>query len=848
MSQEPDLSTSVAREPRAFALRKALLATAILICLFGGMVALLGWTVYRRALDADTAAATRYVASVADMKIRQIREWREERRRDAEYLTLDPAFARQIAQLRGPHTAADVAGLRRRVTVLFRSEEYLHATLLRPDGSGPLADGFWMPGAQCQAFVARAVSLAQPTFGQIERGPDGEIHLDVAAPVRDIEGPGVVAVLVVQINPRPFLYQAVGAWPGESDTAETLLLRKEGDKFVVLNDARHRGDAALRLTVPLASPLRPAGRLTGGERREVRAVDYRGVEVIAAVRQVSGTPWTIISKIDRDEAVTGTRDHAGLLFAALAALVALAAATGGVGVFSMQSRFYRRQYRAAAEREAMLQRHAAELEAADGRLRESEERLRLALTGSAAALYIQDADLRYVWIYNPLHFPREEIVGRTDEDLFGESGRALRALKRHVVQSRVPARQETALDVHGAVRFFDVTIEPLLAGDTVVGVRGVTIDVTDRHQLEDQLRQAQKLEAVGQLAGGVAHDFNNLLTAINGYTELVLSELAKDDPHRSDLAQVQNAGSRAASLTRQLLAFSRKQVLQPEPVEINALITQTSTMLRRIIGEDVQLQLALGPAACVFADPGQLEQILLNLCVNSRDAMPGGGRITIQTSRVDGPRVRIVVADTGTGIAPDVLPHIFEPFFTTKDRDRGTGLGLATVYGVVQQSGGTIDVKTVVGQGATFILEFPEWSGAPASGAPVKRAGQGTESILIVEDDHPVRALAEQILVRAGYRVVSVASGAEGIALAARERFDLLLTDIVMADMDGRAVSKALLAVSPDTRVLYMSGYAPSLLANRGVDGSVRLLQKPFSMLTLTSAVRDALDAAPTTT
>jgi PAS domain S-box-containing protein len=633
-----------------------------------------------------------------------------------------------------------------------------------------------------------------------------------------------------------------------SDTAETLLVRRQGKEVVFLNDLRHRRNTALRLALPVDNRMLPAARAARGDRHDFTGVDYRGHEVIAAARPVPGTAWAVVSKIDTGEALANTRQHAWLLFVALASVVALAATAGGLTVFSMQSRFYRRQYRAAAEREAMLQRHAAEQDASDARLRESEERLRLALSGTATALYIQDADLRYVWIYNPVHHTREEMIGRTDEELFGEHGRTLTALKQRVMKSRVPARQETPLDISGTERFFDLTIEPLLAGNTVVGVRGVAVDVTDRRQLEDQLRQAQKLEAVGQLAGGVAHDFNNLLTAINGYTELVLSELPKDDPHRSDLVEVHKAGGRAAALTRQLLAFSRKQVLQPEAVEINALIMQTSTMLRRIIGEDVQLQLALGPAASVFADPGQIEQILLNLCVNARDAMPGGGRITIQTTRVSakgGARVRIRISDTGTGIAHDVLPHIFEPFFTTKDRDRGTGLGLATVYGVVQQSGGTIDVKTEVGQGTTFELEFPEWRGAPASAALAQVASHGTESILIVEDDHPVRALAEQILVRAGYRVVSVASGAGGIDLAARERFDLLLTDMVMPDMDGHAVAKGLRAVSPDTRVLYMSGYAADVLANRGVDGSLRLLQKPFSALTLTNAVRDALTAPP---
>jgi signal transduction histidine kinase/ActR/RegA family two-component response regulator len=498
-------------------------------------------------------------------------------------------------------------------------------------------------------------------------------------------------------------------------------------------------------------------------------------------------------------------------------------------------------------REALLKQHASALEEAEARVRESNERLRLAVSGTSTSLYIQDAKLRYTWVYNPSGFTREAMVGRTDEELFGQSGRTLAALKRSVMASRVPLRQEIELLFLGGRHYFDLTIEPIVVDEEVIGVRGVANDVTDRHLLEEQLRQAQKLEAVGQLAGGVAHDFNNLLTAINGYAELALSDTRSEEKRRNDLVEVLRAGERAAALTRQLLAFSRKQVLQPEPVDVNQLIAHTSWMLRRIIGEHIRLDLSLCSEACVYADRGQLEQVLLNLCVNARDAMPNGGRIVIATSSVGAngnSRVRISVSDTGAGIPPEVLPHIFEPFFTTKDRGKGTGLGLATVYGVVQQSGGTIQVHSRVGEGTTFAIEFPSHQGESIVTSPAEAPlAPGTERILIVEDDPPVRQLAEQVLTRAGYGVAAAGSVEEALALSRSGVFDLLLTDVVMPEMDGCQLAEHITAHSPRTRVLFMSGYAADVLAERGVSGTPALLQKPFTALALTSAVRQVLDS-----
>jgi PAS domain S-box-containing protein len=398
-------------------------------------------------------------------------------------------------------------------------------------------------------------------------------------------------------------------------------------------------------------------------------------------------------------------------------------------------------------------------------------------------------------------------------------------------------------------------------------VVGIAQDVTEQRRLEAQLRQGQKMEAVGRLAGGVAHDFNNLLTVIQNYGNLVADELPAGSIASSDILQVLQAGDRAAELTRQLLAFSRKQLLKPRIVDVNLNVVNVTRMLRRVIGEDILLETDLAPTVWpVLADPGQLEQVLINLAVNARDAMPDGGRLTLRTETrefdvvgarsrlglVPGRYASIIVEDTGVGIAPDVLPQIFEPFFTTKAPGKGTGLGLATVYGIIKQSGGFVYVDTVPGRGSAFTVLLPARGEAagkdPAVFAPPPR---GTETILVVEDELPVRTVVRRMLERLGYTVREAASGAEalGILETSLKRIDLVLTDMVMPDVHGRVLAECLLERVPATRVIYMSGYTDDDIVRRGLTGlGTAFLQKPFTPATLARAVREALDGTPSPT
>jgi signal transduction histidine kinase/ActR/RegA family two-component response regulator len=390
--------------------------------------------------------------------------------------------------------------------------------------------------------------------------------------------------------------------------------------------------------------------------------------------------------------------------------------------------------------------------------------------------------------------------------------------------------------------------------------------LTKRLILEEQLRHSQKMEAVGRLAGGIAHDFNNLLTAIIGYTEIVLHSLDPKDDRRADAEEIGRAAMRAADLTRQMLAFSRRQVLQPKIIDLNIALSKVEPMLRRVIGEDIVMTVTgKANSAFVRVDPGQVEQVVMNLVVNARDAMPQGGRLTVETADAtldevalaDSPDARpgayvmLSVADTGTGMAPEVRARIFEPYFTTKDVGKGTGLGLSTAYGIVRQSEGHISVSSEIGLGTTFRIYLPR-AEAPeqiADQAGVEKMPEGTEHILLVEDDPSVRRLSKELLTRLGYSITEAASGRAGLALGSDDtrHFDLALCDVILGDMSGPAVAEALSALRPSIRVLYMSGYTDEAIVRTGVlDEGKPFLQKPFTPMQLAKKIREVLEEPET--
>jgi PAS domain S-box-containing protein len=420
----------------------------------------------------------------------------------------------------------------------------------------------------------------------------------------------------------------------------------------------------------------------------------------------------------------------------------------------------------------------------------------------------------------------------------------------------------------GDERCFDLSATAYVLPDRhLVLMRDVT-DATHAaetlRRTQAQLRQSQKMEAIGQLAGGVAHDFNNILSVILGYADLIGEGLSPADPRAGALAEMRTAAERGAGLTRQLLAFSRKQVLQPKVLDLNGVVSRAETLLRRLIGEDIALTVRLDASAgTVRADPGQLEQVIMNLAVNARDAMPQGGRLVIETSGAEldrapddagaaaaGRYAVLTVRDTGCGMDAAVTERVFEPFFTTKEAGRGTGLGLSTVYGIVTQSGGHIRVSSIPGAGTTFTIALPQIESAvdaPAAPANATVPAARQERILLVEDEAPVARLVERVLTDHGYQVVRTASAAEARAAVARERaFDLMLTDVVLPGLSGRALAEELGGALPGLRVLFMSGYTEDAIVRHGVDAQVEFLHKPFTVASLTRRVRDVLDARGT--
>jgi PAS domain S-box-containing protein len=504
---------------------------------------------------------------------------------------------------------------------------------------------------------------------------------------------------------------------------------------------------------------------------------------------------------------------------------------------------------------------------------DAENKYRTLVEQVAAISYIAELGLRGEWHYVSPQI--EAITGYTQDEWLAES----RDWMRHIpVEDHGVIEGAEAASVRGErfqaeYRIVRKDGGVIWVSDTAVVVSGSTrhpvmegiiVDITERKLLENQLQQSRRMEAVGRLAGGIAHDFNNLLTIIKGYAELALQRPGIQPEQRADVTQIDNAAERAALLIRQLLAFSRRQVLQPKVIDLNAIVLGLDKLLGRLMGEHIEMVTRCGTnVGNVKADPAQVEQVIMNLVVNARDAMPKGGRLTVETVNVEldstyardhvsvkpGPYVMLAVSDTGMGISRETMAQIFEPFFTTKESGKGTGLGLSTVYGIVKQSGGYIWVYSEPNKGTTFKVYLPRVAAeveCKPSVVEVPGAGRGSETILLVEDEEAVRDLASRILSAKGYSVVAARNTKEAEQFSEKHAGDihLVLTDIIMPGTSGRELARRISARRPRTRILFMSGYTDNVLAEGGVlEAGLSFLQKPFTPGALLQKVREVLDS-----
>jgi two-component system, cell cycle sensor histidine kinase and response regulator CckA len=494
-------------------------------------------------------------------------------------------------------------------------------------------------------------------------------------------------------------------------------------------------------------------------------------------------------------------------------------------------------------------------------------RLEALLEAITDAAWIKDGDLKYVAVnaafLRIVGRPAAEVLGSTDRELFGQERAARYEKEAQESREGSPASLEEITDADRRNRTIAIVRRPVRdAAGNFAGSVGIARDVTDERELEQRLIQSQKMEGVGRLAGGIAHDFNNLLTAIQGYGALLLTELPASDSRRENVEEILKAGERATSLTRQLLAFSRRQVLEPRVLDLNEVVRSVARMLSRLIGENIELSTSTAPdLGRVLADPGQIEQVILNLAINARDAMPRGGKLTIETvnARLEaghwgrdfparsGDYILLAVSDTGVGMPPEIQAHIFEPFFTTKARGEGTGLGLATVYGIVKQSGGYIWAYSEPGSGSTFKVYLPRVDAPLPAAEPARPAAssRGSETILLVEDEKEVRALVEKLLRLQGYRVISAANPADAIRAVEGEQgtIHLLVTDVVLPGLSGRDLAAQITKRRPGLPVLFVSGYTDDAIVRHGVlEPGVHFLQKPFTPAQLGKKIREILD------
>ena len=970
--------------------QKVVLVLASVSMLAGGL-----WF-YRYQRESLRGQVERNLAAIAQLKVDQITLWRHERFGDASVIMNRLGLIEDYkGWLKDPASPA-ASRLLRRMQDMRKHLGYSDVLLVTASGQIQVSlYGKNLCGEVLQA-LATALRERKPVLTDLHvETPSSDPHFSVVTPLlADDDRP--VAAIVLVCDAKTFLYPLIQTWPVSSKTAETLLVKREGDAVLFLNELRHRSGTALKLRAPLSRKALPAAMGALGYEGFVKGLDYRGHKVAAVIRRIPDTPWVLVAKVDAAEAFAEWHFRSVLLLALLFISAGLIAT---LLLFLMQ---HERHVQA-----ELLNSSEDKLRESDARLREAQrmahlgywqwnvktgkvdwseevyrifrldpetfvpkidsilalspwpedhERDRKLLSEATASHETGTYEQRFLrpdmsvgYYFSTFQGKYSEggellsIVGTvqdiTERKRAEEEIRKSEAFTRAVMDNlpiglavnalepkvdfvymndnfaKIYRTTRAALSIPDA--FWDAVYEEpgfreeirrrvlqdCVSGDparmrwekvpitrkgektTFVSSRNIPIvdkalmisiawDVTDvvyaeaeREKMQAQLIQAQKMESVGRLAGGVAHDFNNLIMGVMGYAELAFDKLPPNHPVREDLEEILNSARRTANLTRQLLAFARKQTIAPKKIDLNNEIENMLKMLRHLIGEDIHL--AWVPDAELWPvkmDPGQVDQMFANLCVNARDAINGVGKITIETVNVaidasycadrievvPGDYVMCAVSDDGCGMTQDVMAHIFDPFYTTKSVGEGTGLGLSTVYGIVKQNNGFINVYSEKGKGCTFRIYLPRFSGEAEQRSEqtddAKSQGGG-ETILIVEDDKAVLMTTQAFLKQFGYSVLVAASPEEALRMAGEyaEPIHLLITDVILPGMNGRELARRLAETRPDMKILFMSGYTANVIAHRGIlEEDVMFLAKPYTRGALSRKVRETLDSAVT--
>ncbi|MGB7718848.1 MAG: PAS domain S-box protein [Bryobacteraceae bacterium] len=812
--------------------------------------------------------------TIADIKVRELSEWRSMQLGEARAILGDPMTLTVLRRVvAGDASASERAAAHAWMDALAKHLYYADVLLLDRKGKLVLSVGQKLGSADHLRQIAEeTLQGGDVVLRDFHRDtPSGPVHLGLNLALRPAPDAAAFGVLAFGMDPATHLYPLLETWPVASASGESVLVRRDGNEAVFLSRLIGRGDSAANFRIPMSRTDVLGVQAVGGKEGNIRALDANGLPLVAAVRRVPNTPCYLIAKMNEDEMLAPVRRRSLVLGLGAVLLILAVGAFIALWWRHQQSQFYRERYEAEIERRAVEER-------ASQALQESESRLSAIFEQAAIGMADSSLDARFIRLNQRfcemMGYSREELLGLTfrqithPDDLVRDEPLVAQLLSGELSSFAVEKRY---LRKDGGVVWANLMLsllrsasgEPLHFVAVVEDITGQKRAEEERRHLERQLLQAQKMESLGRLAGGVAHDFNNHLTVINGYCAMLLDEMGPGDPLREPVDEILLAGHRAAALTRQLLAFSRKQVAEPRVVSLNDLVADARKMLSRLIGDDVEIITHLdAELGSVVADSSQMNQVLMNLAINARDAMPDGGRIVMETTNIDidsgyaaqhagveaGPYVLLSITDTGAGMTQEVVQHIFDPFFTTKEIGAGTGLGLSTVYGIVKQAGGWIWVYSEPGKGSTFKVYLPRAGAAPEPlTTPVLAAEtlRGSETVLVVEDQPEVRKLTLAMLKSQGYRLLQAASGSEALSLSERypEPIHLLITDVVMPGMTGRELATRLVALRPSLKTLYTSGYTAHAIAHEGVlDAAVAYLPKPFSPAQLAAKVREVLE------